>query len=162
MPERREQTGDEQVGRALAHPLRLRILDLLASEDELSPARMAGVLGKPHDRVRYHVQVLLESGMLELRRTEPRQGTSENFYRSVAGAAGVAADEVDFTWFPVLVDERGRAEVMEAARDFQRRVRRIEKESQMRQQVTPGLLPIVVAVAAFEPDEAIDEKAEAE
>ena len=74
-------TVDRRVLRALAHPLRLRILHELNSKVS-SPGRLSRELGEPLTNVSYHVKVLAENEAIELVRTEPVRGAVEHFYRA--------------------------------------------------------------------------------
>lgn len=68
-PKRRPATRAE--GRALAHPLRLRILRLCLDE-ALTNRELAGRLGEDPATVLYHVRTLVRTGFL--RREEERRG----------------------------------------------------------------------------------------
>jgi DNA-binding transcriptional ArsR family regulator len=72
---------DERTLRALGHPLRMRILHELNSK-VTSPGKLAREFDEPLPNVSYHIQVLLETGAIELVRTEPRRGALEHFYRA--------------------------------------------------------------------------------
>jgi DNA-binding transcriptional ArsR family regulator len=74
---------DENLMKALAHPLRWRILEVVTERGEASPVEVARVLGQPLATVSHHVRVLRESGTLELSRTEQRRGAIEHFYRAL-------------------------------------------------------------------------------
>lgn len=69
--------------RLLAHPLRIRILHVLAS-DELTAAQVADALGETRGNVHYHIQKLQAGGLLELTRTAPNGGILERYYRAAA------------------------------------------------------------------------------
>ncbi len=69
--------------KALGHPLRQRILELL-NEKEASPNQLASRIGEPLQRVAYHVRILLDYDAIELTRTEPVRGAREHFYRAIA------------------------------------------------------------------------------
>ncbi len=62
------------VHRALAHPLRVRIVEAAGSGDEVSPVELADALGEPLGVVSYHVRTLAEAGLLELAGTSFRRG----------------------------------------------------------------------------------------
>ena len=74
---------DPKLAKALAHPLRLRILGVL-DEGIASPKEIAGELGASLGVVSYHVRMLAESGFLELVGTRPRRGATEHYYRAVS------------------------------------------------------------------------------
>jgi DNA-binding transcriptional ArsR family regulator len=69
------------AAKALAHPLRARILEALAGEPR-SPNELAVEFGEPLGNVSYHVLVLRDLGMVELVDTAPRRGAVEHFYRA--------------------------------------------------------------------------------
>ncbi|HEU4738997.1 MAG TPA: winged helix-turn-helix domain-containing protein [Solirubrobacterales bacterium] len=69
------------MAKALAHPLRVRILSSL-HKGISSPNQLAQELGEPLGNVSYHVKTLLEYDCVELVKTEPRRGAVEHFYRA--------------------------------------------------------------------------------
>lgn len=71
----------QQLAKALAHPLRVRILTSL-HRGISSPNQLAQELGEPLGNVSYHVKTLLEYDCVELVKTEPRRGAVEHFYRA--------------------------------------------------------------------------------
>jgi DNA-binding transcriptional ArsR family regulator len=79
--ERRPATAEE--AKALAHPLRARILQRLG-ERVASPGDLALELGAPLGVVSYHVRMLRDYDCVELVRTEPRRGALQHFYRATA------------------------------------------------------------------------------
>jgi DNA-binding transcriptional ArsR family regulator len=75
----------QQLAKALAHPLRMRILTALHSGIS-SPNQLSQELGEPLGNVSYHVKTLLEFDCIELVKTEPRRGAIEHFYRATERA----------------------------------------------------------------------------
>lgn len=75
----------QQLAKALAHPLRVRILSSL-HKGISSPNQLAQELEEPLGNVSYHVKTLLEFGCVELVKTEPRRGAVEHFYRATERA----------------------------------------------------------------------------
>ena len=73
---------DPQLVKALAHPLRVRILRILESRTA-SPNELANELGAPLPNVSYHVRALARAGLAELVRTTPRRGAVEHYYRAI-------------------------------------------------------------------------------
>ena len=71
----------QQLAKALAHPLRVRILSSL-HKGISSPNQLAQELDEPLGNVSYHVKTLLEYNCVELVKTEPRRGAVEHFYRA--------------------------------------------------------------------------------
>jgi DNA-binding transcriptional ArsR family regulator len=72
--------------KALGHPLRLRILELVIENREASPLGPSRQLRQPLATVSRHMRVLRDLGFVELVRTEPRRGAVEHFYRAVQRA----------------------------------------------------------------------------
>jgi DNA-binding transcriptional ArsR family regulator len=72
---------DPQVARALAHPLRVRILALL-SERTASPRELALELDADLSLVSYHVRTLHRIGLLDLVRRRRRRAAVETYYRA--------------------------------------------------------------------------------
>ncbi len=75
-------TIDHRLVKALAHPLRMRILTLLDLK-VASPSDLAEELGEPLGNVSYHVRFLANLGCLELVKTTPRRGAVEHHYRAI-------------------------------------------------------------------------------
>ena len=81
----------QQLAKALAHPLRVRILTSL-HKGVSSPNQLSQELGEPLGNVSYHVKTLLEFDCVELVKTEPRRGAVEHFYRATERAFFSASD----------------------------------------------------------------------
>jgi DNA-binding transcriptional ArsR family regulator len=79
--------GQQEQLRALAHPVRLRILSLLTGH-AMSSAELARELGMKHAAVSYHVRQLDRAGFLEVAETRTVRGGHERRYRYRAGAEG--------------------------------------------------------------------------
>lgn len=71
---------------ALRHPLRRRLLRLMAGEEAISPRALATALDRPLSNVSYHVRVLAECGAIALVNTTPVRGSVQHFYRSTVDA----------------------------------------------------------------------------
>jgi DNA-binding transcriptional ArsR family regulator len=71
---------DQQIVRALAHPLRIEILRVL-EKGPSSPSRIAEVLMERLGNVSYHVTVLLSCDCIELFDTKPVRGAVEHLYK---------------------------------------------------------------------------------
>ena len=76
-------TSESRIAKALAHPLRARILQRLG-ERVASPSDLAAELGAPLGVVSYHVRMLRDYDCIELVRTEPRRGALQHFYKATA------------------------------------------------------------------------------
>jgi DNA-binding transcriptional ArsR family regulator len=74
---------DAALIKALGHPLRARILELITERDETSPVELARELDERLGPVSPHTRVLRDLGCVELVRTEPRRGAVEHYYRAV-------------------------------------------------------------------------------
>jgi DNA-binding transcriptional ArsR family regulator len=73
---------DVNLLKALGHPLRMRILEVIGERGEASPLEVARTLEQPLGTVSHHTRVLRDLGYIELTRTEPRRGAVEHFYRA--------------------------------------------------------------------------------
>jgi len=71
---------DQKYVKAMAHPLRLRILDALEHRTA-SPSELAEELDAPLGNVSYHVRQLHGLGLLKLVKETPRRGAVEHYYR---------------------------------------------------------------------------------
>jgi DNA-binding transcriptional ArsR family regulator len=73
---------DQNLMKALGHPLRIGILtvlnDRIASPNELSKELEEGL-----SQISYHVKVLKDYRMIRMVKTEPRRGAVEHYYRAV-------------------------------------------------------------------------------
>jgi DNA-binding transcriptional ArsR family regulator len=78
---------DHRVAKALAHPLRLRILAALENERIASPSELSEELDASLGVVSYHVRNLADAGFLELVGTRPRRGATQHYYRAVSRPA---------------------------------------------------------------------------
>src|SRR3954465_5602871 len=77
------ETSEARIAKALAHPLRARILQRLG-ERTASPGDLAVELDAPLGVVSYHVRMLRDYNCVELVRTEPVRGALQHFYRATA------------------------------------------------------------------------------
>src|SRR5215813_11747742 len=73
------ETIDQNLVRALAHPMRVRILEALQGRTA-SPTELAREFRESLGVVSYHAHALLDVGCIEQVRTQPRRGTIEHFY----------------------------------------------------------------------------------
>ena len=76
--------NDPRLIKALAHPLRVRILSILETRDMASPNEMAAELDVSLGVMSYHVRRLHALGFLELVKRTPRRGAIEHHYRAKA------------------------------------------------------------------------------
>src|SRR6185503_9614296 len=77
--------------RALAHPLRLRIMELFA-ESPKTTKRVAELLGEPPTRLYHHVAALERAGLIRLKETRKNRGTVEKWYQAISRTLGSAPD----------------------------------------------------------------------
>src|ERR1700742_1050051 len=77
------ETSEARIAKALAHPLRAKILQRLG-ERVASPGDLSVELDAPLGVVSYHVRMLRDYDCVELVRTEPRRGALQHFYRATA------------------------------------------------------------------------------
>jgi DNA-binding transcriptional ArsR family regulator len=75
---------DPRLIKALAHPLRVRILSILETRDMASPNELAEELSVSLGVMSYHVRRLHALGFLELVKRTPRRGAIEHHYRAKA------------------------------------------------------------------------------
>lgn len=72
---------DQRLVKALAHPLRVRILEVL-SDRVSSPNRLSETLETGLTDVAYHTRALDKCGCLQLVDTAQRRGATEHFYKA--------------------------------------------------------------------------------
>jgi DNA-binding transcriptional ArsR family regulator len=73
------ETIDQDLVRALSHPVRVRILEALQGRTA-SPTELARRFGQSLGVVSYHAGALVEVDCIEQVHTRPRRGTVEHFY----------------------------------------------------------------------------------
>jgi DNA-binding transcriptional ArsR family regulator len=98
-------TDLEQV-RALADPLRLRILGALVGAARTT-MQVAELLGERPTKLYHHVEALRRAGLIRLVETRPNRGTTEKYYRAVAAQFHVAASALS----PAPVADEKHSEV---------------------------------------------------
>jgi hypothetical protein len=85
MKEQQQEVIDQRLVKALAHPLRVQILDIL-TEQVSSPNMLAHELESQLSDVAYHTRALDRCGCLDLVDTVQRRGATEHFYKATPGA----------------------------------------------------------------------------
>lgn len=73
---------DARVVKALGHPTRVRILNVLRDRELASPVELSMELGVPLGTIGYHVRRLELLGFIELARRTQRRGAIEHHYRA--------------------------------------------------------------------------------
>lgn len=79
------QSVNQRLIKALAHPLRVRLLAYL-NDREWSPNELSEELHEGLSQVSYHIKVLKDFAMVEMTKTVPRRGAVEHYYRAVERA----------------------------------------------------------------------------
>jgi DNA-binding transcriptional ArsR family regulator len=79
------ETIDQRLVKALAHPLRVQILEIL-TERVASPNSLSEQLETGLTHVAYHTRALDKCGCLELVDTARRRGATEHFYKAAPDA----------------------------------------------------------------------------
>jgi DNA-binding transcriptional ArsR family regulator len=79
MAEGKHGRADQELTRALSHPLRVEILQALEGR-VASPAELSAEIDQRPSVVSYHAATLLRCGCLELVRSRGRRGAIENFF----------------------------------------------------------------------------------
>jgi DNA-binding transcriptional ArsR family regulator len=74
---------EDNLIKALGHPLRLLLLEAIIESGEESPVRLSRRFDKSLTTVSRHIRMLRDLGFVEVTRTEPRRGAVEHFYRAV-------------------------------------------------------------------------------
>jgi hypothetical protein len=77
----RPEVIDQRLVRALAHPLRIKILEVL-TERVASPNLLSNQLDAGLSHVAYHTRALDKCGCLDLVDTAQRRGATEHFYKA--------------------------------------------------------------------------------
>jgi DNA-binding transcriptional ArsR family regulator len=135
---------DQQVIKALVHPVRARALAIL-NDRTASPNEIAKELGQGVGHVSYHINVLKKCGCIELVDTAPRRGAVEHYYRAIS------REDRHLAWTPMLVDEQGWADITAELVALGDRVLEIQAASDERLTATgePGI-QVSVASMAYE------------
>lgn len=86
--------------RALGHPLRHRLLNLLRQRPA-TLAQLASALGSTKGTVGYHVQLMVDAGLVRLAGTRRVRGGTERYYEPVGSGLRHDTDAADRTAFLV-------------------------------------------------------------
>ena len=81
MDRRRPNRIDQRLVRALGHPLRVKILEVVQVRNA-SPSELTDLLQAPLGNVAYHVRVLEKCGCIEQVATARRRGAVEHYFRA--------------------------------------------------------------------------------
>jgi DNA-binding transcriptional ArsR family regulator len=109
--------------RALAHPLRLRLLEQFA-HGARTTMQVAADMGEPPTRLYHHVNALERAGILRLKRTRQVRGTTEKYFELAKRRIGVMrakdatpAARASLRGLTTMVFDEARAELMAALAD---------------------------------------------
>lgn len=86
---------DPRLVRALGHPVRAEVLQMLLGEHEVSSNLIAAQLEAKSAVVNYHLTVLQQCEAIKLARTEQRRGRVEHFFRPVTSPSLADPDSRD-------------------------------------------------------------------
>lgn len=81
MTAKTDESIDQRFVKALAHPVRIAILDSMR-ESATSPNQLAELLHLALSGVAYHMRILEKCGAIELSYIRPVRGATEHFYRA--------------------------------------------------------------------------------
>lgn len=81
----KELSLNQRLIKALAHPLRVKLLAYL-NDREWSPNELSEELNEGLSQVSYHIKVLKDLEMIEMTKAEPRRGAVEHYYRAIERA----------------------------------------------------------------------------
>jgi DNA-binding transcriptional ArsR family regulator len=108
-----EELVDARFAKAIAHPLRVRIMAELY-RGPMSPAEYAAKFGGTLENVAYHFRTLVECDCVKVIAERPRRGATEHFYENTHRAL---FSEEDFTSLPVAVRSSLSAATLSAFMD---------------------------------------------
>jgi DNA-binding transcriptional ArsR family regulator len=106
--------------RALAHPIRLRLLEAFA-QGRRTTMQVAVLIGEPPTRLYHHVNAMERAGILKLVDTRPVRGTTEKYFEIARKQIGIVrghrltpAVRGSLTEIATVVLEEARAELLAA------------------------------------------------
>ncbi len=67
----------------LTDPFKLKLLERFADEP-ITTKQVADLMGEKAPRLYRHVDALVEAGLLELIKEQPKRGTIERYYKTIA------------------------------------------------------------------------------
>ncbi len=86
------QISDLEQVKALAHPLRMRILETLVVSDPMTTKQVAEALGEKPTRLYHHVDKLEKVGLIRLTHTKQNRGATEKYYEAIARSFRAGAE----------------------------------------------------------------------
>lgn len=87
MAEKRGSRSDEELAKALSHPLRVEILEALQGRIA-SAGQLSQEMGQSAGVIAYHAKTLVGCGCLELVHSKPVRGSVEHFFGLAAFEQG--------------------------------------------------------------------------
>ncbi len=86
------QISDLEQVKALAHPLRMRILETLVVSPPMTTKQVAERLGEKPTRLYHHVDKLEKVGLIRLTHTRQNRGATEKYYEAIARSFRAGAE----------------------------------------------------------------------
>jgi DNA-binding Lrp family transcriptional regulator len=86
---------DYKQARALAHDLRMKIIDIYHDHHPRTAKQIADVLQLPAPKVHYHVRELVKTGLLFLTDTKENAGILEKYYLPIAKDFRIRLNELE-------------------------------------------------------------------
>lgn len=80
MPDEKDMRIDQELVKALSHPIRIEILEALRGRIA-SPSELSREMDQRLGVISYHTKTLVKCGCLELVHAEARQGSIESYFR---------------------------------------------------------------------------------
>jgi DNA-binding transcriptional ArsR family regulator len=131
--------------RALAHPLRLRMLELFA-ERPRTTKQVAELLGQPPTRLYHHVAVLERGGLLVLKETRPNRGVVEKWYEGAGRLTEAGGTKGARTRSAKAARRAVATTILEQAKQELKRARSHTAEPVLLARVVIGASPAQIAV----------------
>lgn len=107
MAKRSEDASETAMLKAVVHPKRRKIIEVIAGQEggkPISPVEIAGLLDVPLTDVSYHVRVLAECKAITLTGTKPARGSRQHFYRP-------SPKFMALPWVPLILGAASQATV---------------------------------------------------
>ncbi|HEX5527840.1 MAG TPA: winged helix-turn-helix domain-containing protein [Solirubrobacterales bacterium] len=153
MADKRDSRIDQELVKALSHPIRVEILEALQGR-VASPSELSKDLDESLKVISYHAKTLVKCGCLELVGREPRRGSIEHLFGVVTRSSWERRDpsvaaEPGLSSASFEVDEIGWSEIRQIMDRASRLVAEAQARSLERLAGAEGI-SIVVGLAAFE------------
>lgn len=165
MADKRDSRSDQELVKALSHPIRVEILEALQGR-VATPSELSKDLDASLKVISYHAKTLVGCGCLELVQTDPRRGSVEHRFGVVARSPKerlnpTVAAKPGISSAAFEVDEIGWSEIRKIMDRASRLVAEAQARSLQRLAGAEGL-SIVIGLAAFESRGRRDRDEEAE